>query len=145
MDDSAPPDAPRPAAPEAPCPCGFGPAYAQCCGRFHRGDAQAPTAAALMRSRYAAFAVGDAGYLLRTWDRRTRPRRLVLDDDVRWTRLVIVDTAGGGLLDTEGVVEFVAQYEATGADGGRARGRQHERSRFARDGSGAWMYVDGQA
>ena len=42
------------------CPCGLGDDYESCCGRFHAG-APAPTAEALMRSRYSAFAVGDAG------------------------------------------------------------------------------------
>ena len=48
------------------CPCGLGDDYASCCGRLHAG-AHAPTAESLMRSRYSAYAVGDAGYLLRTW------------------------------------------------------------------------------
>jgi uncharacterized protein YchJ len=44
------------------CPCGLGDDYASCCGRLHAG-AHAPTAESLMRSRYSAFAVGDAGCL----------------------------------------------------------------------------------
>ena len=46
------------------CPCGSGDDYDACCGRLHAG-APAPTAEALMRARYSAFAVGDLGYLLR--------------------------------------------------------------------------------
>ena len=61
------------------CPCGSGEAYDACCGRFHRGAAEATTAEALMRSRYAAFARGEAGYLVRTWHPRTRPETVVLD------------------------------------------------------------------
>ena len=45
------------------CPCGLGDDYDACCGRLHAG-APALTAEALMRSRYSAFAVGDAAYLL---------------------------------------------------------------------------------
>ncbi|MET0725475.1 MAG: YchJ family metal-binding protein, partial [Leifsonia sp.] len=48
------------------CPCLSGEAYGSCCGRFHAG-AVAPTAVQLMRSRYSAFVVGDAAYLLDTW------------------------------------------------------------------------------
>jgi hypothetical protein len=55
------------------CPCGLGDDYASCCGRLHAG-APAPTAESLMRSRYSAFAVGDVGYLLRTWHPSSRPR-----------------------------------------------------------------------
>ena len=66
------------------CPCGLGDDYAACCGRLH-GGAPAATAEALMRSRYSAFAVGDADYLLRTWHPSSRPRELVLEPDLRWT------------------------------------------------------------
>lgn len=45
---------------------------AQCCGRYLDGEA-APTAEALMRSRYTAFALRDEDYLFRTWHPRTRP------------------------------------------------------------------------
>ncbi|WP_182346425.1 YchJ family protein [Tomitella gaofuii] len=126
--------------PDAPCLCGFGPAYAECCGRFHAAEGTAaPTAEALMRSRYTAFAVGDAAYLLRTWHPDTRPRSLTLDPDVQWTRLTIVATTGGGLLEQTGTVEFVAQYRTRGPDGSLHRGRQHEDSRFVRI-DGAWVY-----
>ncbi|WP_275423743.1 YchJ family protein, partial [Virgisporangium ochraceum] len=64
---------PRSGAPaDLRCPCGGGP-YAACCGPAH-GGAPAATAEALMRSRYSAFALGDADYLLRTWHPTTRPR-----------------------------------------------------------------------
>lgn len=39
------------------CPCGSALAYTACCGRWHAGPEhlQAPTAEALMRSRYSAY------------------------------------------------------------------------------------------
>src|SRR6266496_3948099 len=55
------------------CPCGLGDDHESCCGRLHAG-APAPTAESLMRSRYSAFAVGDTGYLLRTWHLSGRPQ-----------------------------------------------------------------------
>ncbi|MCU1444859.1 YchJ family metal-binding protein [Cryobacterium sp.] len=119
----------------AGCPCLSGNAYAECCGRLHRGEARAATAEILMRSRYAAFAVGDAGYLLRTWHPRTRPDFLELDPGVRWVRLDIEHTAGGGLGDTEGSVGFTAYARQEGR-----RTRQHEVSRFEKV-SGTWLYV----
>jgi hypothetical protein len=73
------------------CPCGLGDDYALCCGRFHAG-APVPTAESLMRSRYSAFAIGDAGYLLRTWHPSRRPRTLNLDPALRWTRLAVLET-----------------------------------------------------
>ena len=120
----------------ARCPCLSGDTYAQCCRRLHRGEIKAATAEALMRSRYAAFAVGDAAYLLRSWHPRTRPAALELDPDVRWLRLDIDNTSRGGLLDTEGIVEFTAYFSQDGR-----RSRQHEVSRFEKV-SGSWLYLD---
>ena len=90
-----------------------------------------------MRSRYSAFAMGFDEYLLTTWAASTRPRELELDDEVRWRRLQIVDTARGGPDDETGVVEFRAAFRSE--DGA---GVLHERSRFVRE-HGRWVYVDG--
>lgn len=122
----------------ARCPCLSGETYGACCGRYHHGTGgPAPTAEALMRSRYSAFAVGDAGYLLATWSPSSRPDSLDLDDDVRWQRLDILRTEAGGPFDETGVVEFVAHYRT--ADG---RGRLHETSRFEKADK-RWYYLDG--
>ncbi len=124
----------------ARCPCLSGESYGACCGRLHRGEAPAATAEALMRSRFSAFALGDAAYLLRSWHSSTRPAVLELDAGLRWYRLDIEGTAGGGLLDTGGTVEFTAHYrEPQGRDGG-GRGSQHENSRFVRE-DGRWVYL----
>jgi SEC-C motif-containing protein len=119
------------------CPCLSGLAYAECCGPLHRGERTAPTAEALMRSRYSAFAVGDAAYLVTTWHRSTRPADVDLDPDVRWRRLDVLATSAGGPFDTTGTVEFRATYRD--ADG---PGALHEVSRFVRE-DGGWSYVDG--
>jgi SEC-C motif-containing protein len=87
-----------------------------------------------MRSRYAAFAVGDVEYLLATWHPSDRPRRLRLDPADRWTRLEILRTTGGGLLEQSGTVEFRAHH----SNGGRA-GTLHENSRFVRE-DRRWSY-----
>ena len=92
-----------------------------------------------MRSRYSAFVVGDAGYLLATWHPATRPRTLDLDPAVRWTGLDVLATTGGSLLATEGTVEFRAHHVVD-----RAAGAQHELSRFLREG-GRWLYLDGRS
>ena len=117
------------------CPCLSGETYDLCCGPLHEGRAQAPTAVQLMRSRYSAFAVGDAEYLRQTWHAATRPADLVLDPAVRWTRLDVLEVHGGGPFDTEGTVEFRAHHRLDGASGS-----QHEVSRFVREG-GQWLYV----
>ena len=122
------------------CPCGSGDAYTACCGPFHAGSAKAPTAEALMRSRYSAFAVGDEAYLLRTWHPATRPDRVGLSgDDRRWTGLDILDTTGGSPLHAQGTVRFRARY--TDDEG---PGSQTENSTFERVGPD-WYYVDALA
>lgn len=120
------------------CPCLSGDTYGACCGRYHSGGANAPTAEALMRSRYSAFATGDEAYLLATWAEQTRPGAAGVGDE-QWRRLDIHRTERGGPFDTSGVVEFTAfyRYPATGE-----RGSLHETSRFVRE-DGRWYYVDG--
>ncbi|WNV75495.1 YchJ family protein [Geodermatophilus sp. DSM 44513] len=120
------------------CPCGSGLAYGECCGRLHDGSAVAVTAEQLVRSRYSAFAVGDAAYLLATWHPSTRPPSLELDPAVRWTGLDVLATSRGGLLDSEGTVEFRAWHRHGGQTGD-----QHEVSRFTRV-DGVWRYLDGR-
>jgi SEC-C motif-containing protein len=121
-----------------PCPCGRGAVYDTCCGPLHRGEWQAGTAEELMRSRYAAFACGDADYLFRTWHPRTRPAEVTIDGETVWTGLDVTDTVAGGVDDDSGEVEFIARFDV----GGRP-GLMHERSRFERR-AGRWVYVDGQ-
>ena len=121
------------------CPCSSGETYGACCGPLHRGERLAPTAEALMRSRYSAFAVGDAAYLRSTWHASTRPGALELDADQEWRRLDVHATRAGGPFDDAGTVEFTASYRDAATGG---RGRLHEASRFVREG-GVWFYVDG--
>src|SRR5882672_7148498 len=107
-----------------PCPCGLDASYDDCCGRLHRGQAAA-TAEQLMRSRYVAFVVRDAAYLLRTWAAATRPPQLSFDENIEWTALDILSEVRGSAFHTEGTVEFRAHYLLDGEPGD-----QHENSRF---------------
>jgi SEC-C motif-containing protein len=84
-----------------------------------------------MRSRYSAFAIGDADYLLATWHPSSRPPSLQLDTDERWLGLEVLATTGGGLLEREGTVLIRAR-----AGGGEIE----ERSRFTRV-DGRWVYL----
>ncbi|WP_213602095.1 YchJ family protein [Pseudoxanthomonas japonensis] len=121
------------------CPCGTGRDYAACCGRYHGGE-PAPDAETLMRSRYSAYVLGDAGYLRATWHADTRPGELGLDapgePKTTWLGLTVKAHRVTGPDTAE--VEFVARYRI---DGGRAV-RMQERSRFLRL-DGRWYYHDG--
>lgn len=119
------------------CPCGSGRLLAECCGRFHAGEA-APDAESLMRSRYSAYVLGLEDYLLATWHPATRPAELELDATPRpqWRGLTVKSHAP--LDASHAAVEFVARYKLNG----RAF-RLHETSRFERL-DGRWLYVDGE-
>lgn len=134
---AAPPSSALPT--DARCPCLSGSSYGECCGPLHAGTASAPTAERLMRSRFSAFALGDAAYLLASWHPSTRPPSLELDEGLRWYRLDILGRSAGGPLDREGVVEFVAHHRPRPGFPGTA-GTQHETSRFVRE-EGHWYYV----
>ncbi|MEZ2189240.1 YchJ family protein [Corynebacterium sp. CCM 9204] len=118
------------------CPCGSGDTYGNCCAPILTGHRKAPTAEALMRSRYSAFCIGDVPYLLSSWHPDTRPDGLVMDDSTNFLRLVIHDTAGGGPFDQTGYVHFTAYYRSID---GRS-GSLEEKSIFVRV-SGRWFYV----
>ncbi|GAA1428588.1 YchJ family protein [Microlunatus lacustris] len=120
-----------------PCPCGSGPPYAVCCEPLHDNRVQAATAERLMRSRYAAYAVGRLDHVLRTWHPRTRPHELTDPPGLTWTGLTVLATEDGQPGDEAGVVEFEAAYRDD-----ESAGVQHERSRFARR-AGRWFYLDG--
>lgn len=123
--------------PEKQCRCGSGERFDTCCGPYLAG-LPAPTAEALMRSRYTAFTHGDGAYIART---SAREHRDAEDPDlptVTWVGLRINGTSGGKATDATGTVDFTARYREDGAT------RVHrENSRFRRE-DGLWVYVDGE-
>jgi SEC-C motif-containing protein len=120
-----------------PCACGSGATYASCCEPLHDNRAQAETAVRLMRSRYAAYALGRLDHVLRTWHPRTRPHELSDVPGLTWTGLPALDGQHCQPGEQEGVVEFEAAYRTA-----HGAGVQHERSRFQRR-AGRWFYLDG--
>jgi SEC-C motif-containing protein len=131
-----------------PCPCGSGRGGDACCDPILAGQRRAATALELMRSRYTAYVRGNVDYMIATHapndteagDAAARRREIeIFTRATLWLGLEIIATECGGKRDDDGIVEFVAA--------GVTRGkpfRQHERSRFRRDGEGAWIYVDGE-
>ena len=119
------------------CPCGSGKAFAECCDRYLEGDVAAPTAEALMRSRYTAYTLQNEDYLLATWHASMRPLQLGLAEEAP-TKWIGLDVKRHEQQDeNRAIVEFVARYKVNG----RAH-RLHETSRFVRE-DGRWYYVDG--
>lgn len=122
-----------------PCPCGSGSSYQQCCQLWHQGPRRlmAPTAEALMRSRYSAFVLDELQYLLDTWHPDTRPAQLEPNPPgLKWLGLQVRQHRQQD--DHHATVEFVARCRQAG----RAT-RLHETSRFIRQ-DGRWLYVDGK-
>jgi SEC-C motif domain protein len=120
------------------CPCFSGKAYNDCCQPLHEGEA-APDAERLMRSRYSAYALKLAEYILHTWHADTRPKNLTQEDlsGIKWLKLQVLsheqpetDTA---------FVKFVATFQS----GKQKKEQLTEHSRFSRE-SGRWLYMDGQ-
>jgi SEC-C motif-containing protein len=124
------------------CPCGSGKEYADCCEPFITGAKNPPTAEALMRSRYSAYAAHAVDYIINTCVKKG-----VQDIDVqqtkewseqsKWLGLTILSKEKGGVDDTTGIVEFEARYEQNGL-----RDRHHERASFKKV-DGLWLYDEG--
>jgi SEC-C motif-containing protein len=97
---------------------------------------KAPTAEALMRSRYSAFVLDRTDYLLDTWHSTTRPSTIEPNPSgLRWLGL---EVRRHDTIDAEhATVEFIARNKL----GGRAQ-RLHELSRFVLEGE-RWFYADG--
>ncbi|WP_455199281.1 YchJ family protein [Kaarinaea lacus] len=121
------------------CPCGSNKSYEACCGLYISGKKVAPTAEALMRSRYSAYVRQDDDYLLKTWHPDTRPSYKPSDDDnTTWTGLEVIKTEKGKETDNEGIVEFVAYCKVKDTSS-----HLHEVSQFVRE-DDTWYYVDGK-
>ncbi len=124
------------------CPCGSGQTLAACCGPYLGGAAPAPTAEALMRSRYSAFVTGNIDYIEQTLLPETRAdfdRKNITDwaGNSSWLGLEVRSTEAGGVGDQTGQVEFIARFTFGGQ-----QHAHHEMSRFVKR-DGRWWYVDG--
>lgn len=130
-----------------PCPCGSAREYVACCGPLHAG-AEALDAERLMRSRFSAFARGDAAYLWRTLhpdhDEREHGSEAALRKSIAaqagkvvYRALRILEVVPP---DADGTAQVVFHVDV------RARGKDAsftERSYFVHDGEG-WRYLVGQ-
>ena len=127
------------------CPCGSDRLYSDCCGPYISGKEKAPTAEALMRSRYSAYVKHEIDYIINTCVHRGK-------DDIdykstrdwseqsEWLGLKIISVEKGGPADTEGTVEFEASYMRDGL-----KDVHHEKAKFKKDNAenSQWLYDEG--
>jgi len=125
------------------CPCGSNQDYSKCCEPYITGKVQAPTAEALMRSRYSAHVKVSVPYLKDTLAPESRGD--FDEQDVRkwatkseWLGLKIISAKEQG---SKATVEFTATYKTEGKTL-----EHHEVAQFRKDANLArWYFVDGDA
>ena len=119
------------------CYCRNNVSFENCCEPYIKGIANAPTAEALMRSRYSAFATGAADYLINTTHiskRRFHNKKDILawSQSNKWLKLEV-------LASTETTVTFKAYF----LDENLKAQVHYEHSTFKLE-NGLWFYVDGE-
>ena len=122
------------------CYCGSHEAYARCCAPLIRAERAAPTAEALMRSRYSAYVIGDGRYLVAT---TVAAKRVASDAalierhaaQTTWLGLEVLESTEKG---DRATVVFKACYR----EGEGPIRVHHEKSTFVRE-AGRWYYDEG--
>jgi len=118
------------------CFCDTGLPFEKCCGLYLQNNQKAPTALALIRSRYSAYATHNDDYLLETTyisERKQYSKAEILKwaTSNKWRQLEI-------LFFTENKVEFNAYF----LDENQKPQIHHEFSTFKFE-NGEWFYLDG--
>mgnify|MGYP001242089104 FL=1 len=125
------------------CPCKSGKKYGDCCHLAHSGKRPAVTAEALMRSRFSAYVLRIADYIIKTTHPKFREEDFKENiqkwmNQTRWTHLEILDLSKGLAHQEIGEVEFVAEFFLEGQSQ-----ILHERSNFVKY-KGRWVYTEGK-
>ncbi len=126
------------------CPCFSGKSYEECCQPYHKGAITPPNALVLMRSRYAAYVLGLADYLMDTTHftnpAYTKNRKkwkkdiLSFTNSTQFVGLDIVNFVDG---EIEAFVTFHAHLLQNGRDASFT-----EKSIFVKE-NGKWLYLFG--
>lgn len=119
------------------CYCGSDKSFYSCCNLYISGIEKAPTALALMKSRYSAYATHQADYLFATThssERKHYSREEILKWAIsnQWQKLEIISS-------TENTVEFKAYFK----DGNNLNQVHYEFSTFKKE-NDFWFYVNGK-
>ena len=131
-----------------PCPCGSLQKYKKCCKVFHDKIKLPKTAFELMKSRFTAFAVQNADYIIFTTHKDNpdftndikswKADILDFSQNTNFEKLEILDFSEEDAEDTESFVTFKATLKQYNNDISFT-----EKSRFLKE-NGKWLYVDGQ-
>ncbi|QGK73276.1 YchJ family protein [Flavobacterium sp. SLB02] len=119
------------------CYCDTGLLFKDCCGLYLEDNQKGPTALALMRSRFSAYATHNADYLLQTTyisERKYYSKSEILNwaTSNKWQKLEILSF-------TENTVEFKANF----LDSNNEPQVHYEFSTFRFE-NNAWYYLDGK-
>jgi SEC-C motif-containing protein len=125
------------------CPCGSGKSYAECCEPVILNKEPAKTAEALMRARYSAYVTHKVDFIIKSCEDTEKSSidpgaTRAWSEGSTWRGLKILHTEKGGQADTEGIVEFEAQYTSKAG----LRQSHHETANFKKT-NGQWLYVNG--
>jgi SEC-C motif domain protein len=123
------------------CLCGSDKLFDECCGPFLNGTGNPPTAEALMRARYSAYATANINFIERTFHSKTRAEfdrenARKWAEDSQWHGLEILNVTDGKEEDTEGTVEFIATYSQKDE-----KVAHHELATFSKE-AGIWTFLD---
>ena len=125
------------------CPCGSGKLYSECCEPIIKGSAKAPTAEALMRSRYSAYVKHEIDHIAKSCVQDPDKNEIDMEETRRWSEestwhgLKILRTEKGKENDKEGIVEFSATYTRGGL-----KDVHLEKAKFVKK-DGEWVYHSG--
>jgi SEC-C motif-containing protein len=125
------------------CFCGATETFEHCCKPIIDGTQPAPTAQALMRSRYSAYVIVASQYLIDSTHISQRASYSKVDIEAwakesNWQKLEIFDCKKGLSDDSVGEVEFKAYFQ----DSKNTLQIHHERSVFEKENED-WFYLNG--
>lgn len=125
------------------CPCCSQQDYINCCGKYIEGGEKAPTAEALMRSRYTAHVKVNIDYIINTVHPNHRDKSnpetiRSWAEQAEWTRLEVLKTEQGTEGDLTGRVLFKAHYKY------QQQLKTHFEDSFFVKENGCWYFVEGK-
>ena len=126
--------------PNSLCPCGSHTKYKKCCAIYHKG-ANPKTALLLMKSRYSAYAVQDANYIIKT----THPQNTDYTQDTKlWKDSIDIFSKETQFLGLE-IVEYIDKKDEAFVTfkANLSSGELYENSKFLKI-DNRWLYISGE-